>query len=131
MVALDTNVIVRLLTNDDPAQVDRARALLERESVWVGLAVLLESEWVLRAVYQLDRRTIAKALTAFINLPQVTVDDDARARSILELYSSGLDVADAMHLVAARASASAFATFDGALTRRATACGVKPPVIVP
>lgn len=131
MVALDTNVIVRLLTNDDPAQVARARALLERETVWVGLAVLLESEWVLRAVYRLDRRVIGAALKRFIGLPMVVLEDDARVRRVLELYGTGLDFADAMHLVAARASASALASFDSALARHVAACHAKPPVMAP
>ena len=131
MVALDTNVIVRLLTNDDPVQVARARTLLERETVWVGLAVLLESEWVLRAVYRLDRRVIGEALERFANLPQVVVEDDVRVRRVLELYGNGFDFADAVHLVAARSCASAFATFDTSLAQRAAACGTKPPVIAP
>jgi predicted nucleic-acid-binding protein len=131
MVAIDTNVIVRLLTNDDPAQVARARALLERETVWLGLAALLESEWVLRAVYRLDRRVIGEALTRFISLPMVVVEDDARARRILDLYRHGLDFADATHLMAAKTHASAFVSFDAALARHAAACGAKPPVVAP
>lgn len=131
MVALDTNVIVRLLTNDDPAQVARARALLERETVWVGMAVLLETAWVLRAVYQLDRRVVGEALKRFSSLPQVVVEDDTRMRRVLELYDSGLDFADALHLVAARTHASSFASFDASLARHAAVCGARPPVVAP
>lgn len=119
MVAIDTNIIVRLLTNDDPAQVVRARSLVARETVWVGLAVLMESEWVLRAVYHLDRRVIHDALQRFTNLPQVVVEAEPAVRRILDLYAEGFDFADAIHLVAARSHATAFATFDEDLAKRA------------
>jgi predicted nucleic-acid-binding protein len=44
LVAVDTNVVVRLLVNDDAAQAGRARALFEREQVFVSPTVLLETE---------------------------------------------------------------------------------------
>ena len=47
MVAVDTNVLVRLLTGDEPAQSARARAIFERETVLLAKTVILESEWVL------------------------------------------------------------------------------------
>jgi len=50
MVAIDTNIVVRILTNDDPPQVARARRLLQGETAWIGLAVLMETEWVLRMI---------------------------------------------------------------------------------
>jgi len=49
MVAVDTNVLVRLLVNDDARQTRRARALIEREQVFISATALLESEWVLRS----------------------------------------------------------------------------------
>ena len=48
MRAIDTNVLVRLLVNDDEAQGARARAAFEAEDIWIGKAVLLETFWVLR-----------------------------------------------------------------------------------
>lgn len=53
MVAVDTNVLVRLLVNDDARQARRARALFEREEIFISPTVLLESEWVLRSAYGL------------------------------------------------------------------------------
>ena len=77
------------------------------------------------------RRTIGDAFARFIRLPQVIVEDDARVGRILELYATGLDFADALHLVAARTSASSFASFDAPLARRAAMCSAKPPVVAP
>jgi len=53
MIAVDTNVLVRLLTGDDPAQTQRAVELFAQESILIPKTVLLETEWVLRYRYEL------------------------------------------------------------------------------
>ena len=64
MLAIDTNVIVRIVTNDSPEQSPRARTLVESEDVFVCTSVLLETEWVLRSGYDFhaggDRRCLAR-----------------------------------------------------------------------
>ena len=52
MLAIDTNIIVRLLTNDDPDQAAKAKSLIEGAEVFVATTVLLETEWVLRGAYR-------------------------------------------------------------------------------
>ena len=61
MIAIDSNVLVRLLVNDDPAQGARARAAFETEEIWIAKTVLLETFWVLRSVYDFDDVAIARA----------------------------------------------------------------------
>ena len=73
MIAIDTNIVVRFLTNDHPEQSLRARALLEGHEVFVALTVLLETEWVLRSAYRLAPERIHAALRAFAGLPQVRI----------------------------------------------------------
>lgn len=51
MRAIDTNVVVRYLTDDEPSQSARARAAIDVGEVFVSTTVLLESEWVLRSTY--------------------------------------------------------------------------------
>ena len=68
MQALDTNVIVRFLTGDDPKQAARARALIGHAPVFVARAVLLEVEWVLRGVYERPAAQIIPALRAVAGL---------------------------------------------------------------
>ena len=51
MIAIDANVVVRLLVDDDHGQFRRARRLLAASPVFVANTVLLECEWVLRSVY--------------------------------------------------------------------------------
>ena len=75
MIAVDTNVLVRLLTGDDPAQTQRAAELFAQESILVPKTVLLETEWVLRYSYELSPTVILGAFRKVLGLPQVTVED--------------------------------------------------------
>lgn len=118
MIAIDTNVVVRLLTNDDPAQAARAADLLARERVLVPKTVLLETEWVLRYSYELPPSVVLAAFRKLLGLPQVAAEDATAISRALELYEGGMDFADALHLAAAR-DATAFATFDTRLAKRA------------
>ncbi len=77
MLMVDTNVIVRIVTNDDPEQAQRAVALFERERIFIAKAVLLEVEWVLRFSYHLPRGIIAPTLHKVVGLQQVKVDNPA------------------------------------------------------
>ncbi len=111
MLALDTNIIVRYLTADDPEQFAKARALIDGEDVYVCTTVLLETEWVLRRGYRFGRDQIIAALTAFAGLPRITLEDPALAGKALEWTRSGLDFAEALHLVKA-GGCEAFVSFD-------------------
>lgn len=69
MIALDTNVLVRLVMADDPAQAGRARGLFEAHadadgSLFVSDVVLAEFAWVLKSRYALPREAIARARRA-------------------------------------------------------------------
>ena len=55
MLSVDTNVVVRLLTADDPKQFRAAEALFAAGPVWISKTVILETEWVLRDSYRLKR----------------------------------------------------------------------------
>ncbi len=73
MIALDTNVVVRLLVNDDPSQTRRARTLLATRTVLVTPTVLLETEWVLRGAYGISRSALARSLRGLLGLPAVVL----------------------------------------------------------
>jgi predicted nucleic-acid-binding protein len=120
VIAVDTNVLVRLLTGDDPAQFARARKLFETETIFLSKTVVLETEWVLRRLYGLSAREIAKALSALVALPQVRSEDASTIVEALEFSRRGVDFADALHLASSR-TAERFATFDRSLIRRARA----------
>ena len=111
MRAVDTNVVVRYLTGDDPGQAARARAVIDAGDVFVSTTVLLESEWVLRSVYGLSRTEVAAALRAFAGLPGLSVESPAVLSEALDHAERGMVFADALHLGAA-ARCEALLTFD-------------------
>jgi predicted nucleic-acid-binding protein len=117
-VAIDTNLIVRVLTNDDPEQAKIAANLLQSDRIFIPKTVLLEVEWVLRYTYKLDRTAIHHAFQHLLGLPNLLVEDDASVKQAISWYSKGMDFADALHL-ASSSIADRFATFDLALQRSA------------
>ncbi|SFP02732.1 Predicted nucleic-acid-binding protein, contains PIN domain [Mesorhizobium sp. NFR06] len=122
MLAIDTNLVVRYLTNDHPEQSEQARQLVNGQPVFVAVTVILEAEWVLRSAYGYDRGAIVRALRIFGGLPTVEVEDAAMVSSALDLADAGMDFADALHL-GKSAHCSGFATFDRKLIRAARAAG--------
>lgn len=129
MIALDTNVVIRFLVNDDPAQGRRARDLIARGEVFVGSTVLLEAEWVLRAAYGFRPAEIQRLFRGLLGLPGLETDEPERVARALDGYAAGLDFADALHLSFC-GGADTFATFDAKLVRRARRL-VEAKVIAP
>jgi predicted nucleic acid-binding protein len=121
VIAIDTNVLVRLLVNDDEAQGSRARGVFETEEIWIGKTVLLETFWVLRSVYDLEDSAIAHAIERALGLPGVQVEGSERVKLALAAAADGIDIADALHVATMPADVRAFATFDRGLARRCRA----------
>lgn len=71
MHAVDTNVLVRLLTGDDASQTKRAVALFTKETIFIPKTVLLETEWVLRRLYRLDHKVVVSAFRKLSGLGPV------------------------------------------------------------
>jgi predicted nucleic-acid-binding protein len=69
VIAVDTNVVIRLLTGDDQDQATRARKLFETETIWLPKTVILEAEWVLRRLYGLAKGRVAEALRLLLRSP--------------------------------------------------------------
>ena len=93
-VAIDTNVLVRYLTEDDEAQAAAAAKMIEAASaVLVSTLVLAETTWVLRRAYKYSPMEVAAALRGFINAQGVEVDE-AAAESGLRFLAQGGDFAD-------------------------------------
>ena len=93
MLAVDTNVVVRLLLNDDRRQGALARRLFESDVMFIGVTVLLEAAWVLESVYELSAGGAVKALRGLLGLPNVRVEDAGAGRgSICHLRSGAREV---------------------------------------
>jgi predicted nucleic-acid-binding protein len=130
VIAVDTNVLVRYLVEDDLTQTDRAEAILRSGAVMVPNTAPLETEWVLRTSYRFDRSAIADGITKLLGLPGVQPEDGTTAGQALAWYAKGLDFADALHL-ASSGRAEAFATFDQALRRKARRISSTVAVVTP
>jgi predicted nucleic-acid-binding protein len=120
--AIDTNVVVRFLTGDDPAQAVRARKLIDAGDIFIATSVLLEAEWVLRSGYGFPAARITEALRGLAGLPGVVVEDSALVAKALDWAEQGLDFADALHLGRAE-GCSAFMSFDRKLAKAASRAG--------
>ena len=122
MIAVDTNVLVRLLTGDNPGQAAAARAAFALGPVWVSKTVLLETAWVLRSLYGFDEEAIRAAFLKLLGLHHVQAEDAGAVSKAIELSAQGIELADALHL-SSRPAGSTFVSFDRALVRRARRAG--------
>ena len=118
MRAVDTNVVVRCLTGDDPDQAAKAKSAIGKGNIFVSTTVLLETERVLRGAYGFDRKETVAALRAFVGLPGVSMESPALIVEALDRTENGMDFTDALHLGAA-ASCKVMLTFDRQFIRMA------------
>ncbi len=129
MIAIDTNVLVRLLTRDDEPQSRQASALFTKNKIFIPETVILETEWVLRFAYKLPQAAILEALRKTLGLPNVQTARPGVIAQALDLAGQGLDFADALHLAASQ-ECGQFATFDTSFIKKAdgpTDCKVRTP----
>ncbi len=119
MIVLDTNLLVRLATNDVPKDREVVATLMEKHRVHVSKTVLLETEWVLRSRYAYSLKQFGDFLDYLLALPSVVVEDESIVRWAVAAGRAGIDFADALHLSVAAALGEPFYTFDKALHRKA------------
>jgi len=124
VIALDTNVLVRFLVEDDARQSAAAAAIVERavhadESLYVSPIVLCETVWVLAASYHVPRLDIAQTLRELLRAKHLTFDNsDLLARAIDAFATGRGDFADyVIREDALAAGCTSVATFDRALLR--------------
>lgn len=124
MIGIDTNVLVRYLTQDDPGQSRRATSLINRalereEPVLVSSIVLSELVWVLGSAYGIPAAQILDTVERFLDTPQLELEDrDLVRRALADSRASLGDFVDS--LVGRRNEAmgcAETATFDLALKR--------------
>ena len=128
MIALDTNILVRLVVNDEPAQARKAAARLDAgDAFFVPLTVTLELEWVLRGVYSLSVEAVTRSLESLMSIRNVHFEGEARISGALTQYARGLDFADALHL-GASSDCEYLLTFDRKFSKLSVREKFKPPV---
>jgi len=119
MIAIDTNVIVRLITQDDKLQYHKALRLIEKHEVLIADTVVLETVWVLTYAYQYNCKAVCSALRCLFGLANIHLSQPAMIADAINWYENGMDFADALHLSTTR-SCHDFYTFDKKFIRKAS-----------
>jgi len=102
--ALDTNILVRLATRDDAAQLRKAEQLIRkkfsaRHPAWVSIIVVTELAWVLSRCYRYSRPQIAASIRGLLNTAAVQVEDHTLTADASDLFlSSVADFSDCLIL---------------------------------
>jgi predicted nucleic-acid-binding protein len=121
---IDTNILVRYLIGDDPAQFRAASRLIEndcsvQEPGFVNQVVLVELVWVLESAYKLARPEIVRALGGLLLTSQLSIEHPDDARAALDEYENGADFADSLIAAAnVRVGCEYTATLDRRASRR-------------
>ena len=119
MRAVDTNVLVRLLTRDDATQAAAADAFVS-SGAWVSHVVLIESMWVLDSVYELSHEQIALAIEMLLDHRELALQDPDVVGAALERYRKRpkLGFSDCMVVeIARKAGHLPLGTFDRRLAK--------------
>jgi predicted nucleic-acid-binding protein len=117
--AVDTNVLVRLMTRDDPRQVAAAEAFVAL-GAWVPHLVLAEATWVLTSVYEREPRDIATAVEMLLNHQHLTLQDSEVVVAAVEHFRKrpSLGFSDCLVVeVARKAGHLSLGTFDRDLAK--------------
>lgn len=120
---VDTNVLVRHLTGDPPAQARRATRFLERaDELLLADLILAEVAYVLESFYELGRARVANTLRAILAFPAIRVIDAELLQRAVEVYEvHRLDFADAYLVASAeRTGIGVIASFDRSIDQVTT-----------
>lgn len=119
MRAVDTKLLVRLVTRDDEKQIAAAESFVDK-GAWVSHVVLVETTWVLTAVYELGHVEIATAVAMLLHHEKLTIQDSDTVAAALEHYRRrpALGFSDCLILeVARKAGHLPLGTFDRNLSK--------------
>jgi predicted nucleic-acid-binding protein len=119
MPALDTNVLVRYVVQDDILQLAAAKRLISRclaegLSIFVPVTVVVELEWVLRASFGYIKDDVLQVLSNLFSAAELTFESERALEVALQLYREGsADFADCLHIaLATQAGEQPLWTFD-------------------
>ncbi len=119
MRAIDTNVLVRILTGDDARQCEVAEAFVE-EGAWISAVVLAETVWTLSSKYGQSATDIDCAVAMLLSHDRLVLQDSDAVASALEQFRArpSLGFADCLILALARkAGHLPLGTFDRTLAK--------------
>jgi len=124
VIGLDTNVIVRLLINDNTRQTEEARRYIKKhcsaaEPGYITHIALVETVWVLERVLKLPKEQVLSAMESLFRIKTITVQDAEIVQQALDCYHAGsIDFADALiGLIGQENGADHTVTFDRAAAK--------------
>jgi predicted nucleic-acid-binding protein len=121
MTALDTNVLVRYLAQDDEQQFAKILTLLNkpRATFFVCDVVLVETDWVLRSLYDWSGEEVADAFARLVTIQNLAFENETRLRWALKAVRGGADLSDELIVGTCRdRGAKDLCTFDKGVVRR-------------
>ena len=124
MAALDTNVLVRYLVQDDDLQHAAAKKLIRAalragETLYIPITVMLELEWVLHSNFGFDKEQISMTLASLLAVAELSIDSELAVEIALALYKkNSADFADCVHVALSHAAGeNPLWTFDRAASK--------------
>jgi predicted nucleic-acid-binding protein len=100
VIGLDTNVLVRYITQDDPVQAARATQVIESldetRRGFISIVVLIELHWVLRRAYQVSARDAVVVVRMLLNAKELSVQHADAVRRALARSNDDADFSDAL-----------------------------------
>ena len=121
MTGLDTNILVRFLTQDDAVQCRAVLSMLMKKGAtfFVPDLVLVETDWVLSSLYDWTRDEVADAMAKLMTLHNLAFENEGRIRSALRALRHGADLSDELIVDGCRKiGCRNIATFDKGMARR-------------
>ena len=96
MIGLDTNILIRYLTQDDPVQSAKARVILERRLTpknpgFVSVVAMVETVWVLDRAYGLTAREIATAVERLLQVEVLAIENEQEVFTAMVALQRGAD----------------------------------------
>ncbi|MBL7003393.1 MAG: type II toxin-antitoxin system VapC family toxin [Gammaproteobacteria bacterium] len=129
MIAVDTNIIIRLLTHDDNFQYKKAFSIFNSCEIFIPDTVILETEWVLRYAYNFSPNDICSAFVNLFGLKNIHLSNPSLIAKAIEWYKHGVDFSNALHLTQCQQYEKLY-TFDKKFSSKAnklTNCSVVLP----
>jgi predicted nucleic-acid-binding protein len=101
MIGLDTNIVVRFIMDDDPVQSRQVQHIIERKltklkPVFISLATILETAWVLESVYKRSSRQVAEAIYRILQIETFIIQNEQEVYTAMIALQTGQDFADTL-----------------------------------
>jgi predicted nucleic-acid-binding protein len=128
VIAVDTNIIIRLAMRDDETQYQKVMALLKEHQFFISRTVQLETEWVLRSRYNRAVFEISDFFALLLQKNQIICENEQALMNAIYCYQLGADFADALHLT--NTQNMTFYTFDERFCKKAIQEGFVSQVII-